>query len=436
MALHHPRYTSRLTAILTMIGVAVGLGNVWRFPYMMGSYGGSAFLAVYLLFTVTFAFPALMAEMALGRAARGGVFTAFAKVAGPRLGKVVAFLLLTTIIIAGSYYAVVIANLVFTTGYSLCIGFNPDSLDSFQSSLGDPWLQYTITLLLIVSSFFIIHRGLRRGIERISTIAVPFFLLVILYLILYTLSLPGAKEQLVAFLRPDFKAMTPTDVFAALGQSFFSVGLGGTFIIVYGSFIKNERSIPRLAMTTVFGDLGASLLVSLFLVPAILVLGMDLGSGPGLIFNTLPEMFSIMPMGRVVGSLFLTALVAVAFLSLIAAYQVPVTSFQKLDLPKLNRLQIIIGLGIIQAILSLPSCLYPELIATLDLVFGSGMQVFGSGLAVLGVAWGLGKQKLLIQIFGREEAGTMGNIVFVWLRWVVPLVLFVVLLGYIYSSIL
>jgi len=136
-----------------------------------------------------------------------------------------------------------------------------------------------------------------------------------------------------------------------------------------------------------------------------------------------------------VGSLFLLALVAVAFLSLIAAYQVPVTSFRQLAIPGVNRGHVIIVLGCIQAALSLPSCLYPELIATLDLIFGSGMQVFGSALAVLGVAWGLGKQKLLLQIFGREDAGASGRIVCVWLCWVVPLALFAVLLGYIYASV-
>jgi NSS family neurotransmitter:Na+ symporter len=418
-----------------MIGVAVGLGNVWRFPYMMGSYGGSAFLAVYLMFTVAFAFPALMAEMALGRAARGGVFVAFTKAAGPRLGKAIAVILLTTVIIAGSYYAVVIANLAYTAAFSLFIGFKHENLTEFESSLSNPWLQYAITMGLIFTSFYVIHRGLRKGIERISTIVVPFFLLVILYLIVYTLNLPGAFDQLIAFLRPDFSVMTPTDVFAALGQSFFSVGLGGTFIVVYGSFIKDKRSIPRLAITTVFGDLGASLLVSLFLVPAILVLGMDIGSGPGLIFNTLPRMFSVMPMGRVVGSLFLLALVAVAFLSLIAAYQVPVTSFQQLIIPGITRNHIIIGLALIQAGLSLPSCIYPELIGILDLIFGSGMQVFGSALAVIGVVWGLGKEKLLFQLFGHAKHGTIGMITFRWLRYVVPVVLFAVLVGYIYSSV-
>jgi len=418
-----------------MIGIAVGLGNVWRFPYMMGSYGGSAFLAVYLVFTVLFAFPALMAEMALGRAVRGGVIVAFTKVAGPRLGRGIALLLLTTIIIAGSYYVVVIANLVFTTAYSLFIGFSPGHLDSFQSILADPWLQYGISLVLIISCFYVIHRGLRKGIERISTVVVPFFLMAILYLIVYTLNLPGTWEYLLVFLRPDFSAMTPTDVFAALGQSFFSVGLGGTFIVVYGSFINENRSIPRLAMTTVLGDVGASVLVSLFLVPTILVLGMDIDAGPGLIFNTLPEMFSVMPMGRVVGSLFLVALTAVAFLSLVAAYQVPATSFQQLRLPKVKNGYVLIFLAVIQAILCLPSCLYPELIATLDLIFGSGMQVFGSALAVMGMAWGLGKQKLLGQIFGSQDPGMPGKIVFGWLRWVVPLTLFAVLTGYIYSSI-
>jgi len=162
---------------------------------------------------------------------------------------------------------------------------------------------------------------------------------------------------------------------------------------------------------------------------------MDIGAGPGLIFNTLPEMFSVMPMGRVVGSLFLVALTAVAFLSLVAAYQVPATSFQQLRLPKVKNGYVLIFLAVLQAILSLPSCLYPELIATLDLIFGSGMQVFGSALAVLGLAFGLGKKTVFLQIFSREDPGVMGKLVLGWLRWAIPLVLFSVLLGYVYTSI-
>ncbi len=427
-------YTSRLTTILTLIGVAVGLGNVWRFPYMMGSYGGSAFLAVYLIFTILFAVPALMAEMAFGKATRGGTLVAFKTAFGETWGKIVGYLLLFGVLIAGSYYAVVVANVVFTAGFSIFNGFQTENLQNYNSLLGNGWLQYGINLLLISATLLVIHRGLQKGIEWVSKIAVPFFLITILGLIFYTLSLPGAIAHLQEFLKPNFSALTPTQLFAALGQSFFSVGLGGTFMLVYGSYIKDNESIPKIVVSTVFGDVAASLLASLFLVPTILVFGLDMASGPGLIFATLPKLFSQMPFGWLVGSLFLTALSAVAFLSLTAAYQVLIGSVDREVFPKIKRSRIILGLFVLQAILTLPSSLYPGLIGILDLVFGSGMGVFGSALAILGITWGLGKTKTLNQIFGDEDSSAFRNFTFLWIRWAVPALLLAVLSGYIYSK--
>ena len=250
------QFTSRLTTILTLIGVAVGLGNVWRFPYMMGSYGGSAFLAVYLVFTFMFAIPALMAEMAFGRASRGGTLIAFTNAFGGRWGRMIGYLLLIGVLIAGSYYAVVVANVFFTAGFSIFFGFEAGRSAGFNSYLANGWLQYALNLILIAGALFVVQRGLQRGIEWVSRAVVPFFLVTILGLIFYSLSLPGAVIRLMDFLRPDFGALTSTQLFAALGQSFFSVGLGGTFMLVYGSYIKENESIPKIAIFTCFGDVG------------------------------------------------------------------------------------------------------------------------------------------------------------------------------------
>ena len=428
-------YSSRLAAILTLIGVAVGLGNVWRFPYMMGKYGGSAFFAVYLLFMLLFAVPALMAEIALGREGGGGIMAAFRKATGKKLGTFAGILLMTTLLISSSYYAVVVGNVLFTTVFSLYRGFTKTTIPEFQSQLSNGWLQYGITLLLIAAALFVVYKGLKNGIEVVSKIVVPFFALVIVYLIVNALSFPGAFQKLGEFLRPDFSAMTAEYVFAALGQSFFSVGLGGTFMVAYGSYLKRDESISKIAVATSMGDLGASLLASLFLIPTILVFGLDIGSGPGLIFATLPELFSQMPTGRIAGSLFLAALFAIAFLSVVAAYEVIVGGIFGSIFKKAKKYQIILAVGGLMTILTLPTNLYPELIGILDLVFGSGMQVFGSVLAVLGITWGLGKSKTLNEIFDDEEAKGSRVFVFIWLKWVVPFVLLSVLIGYVYSVI-
>lgn len=429
-----PQYTSGLTTILTMVGVAVGLGNVWRFPYMMGSYGGSAFLAVYLVFTILFAFPALMAEMSLGRMSRKGTLDAFRIIFGKAAGSVVGYLLLIVITIAGSYYAVVVANVFFTTAYSVILGFGPSKNDNFHLLLSNSWLQYLLTLVLIISCLYIIQKGLVKGIEWLSKIVMPFFVLALIYMIFHALTLPGALDQFAAFLKPDLALLHSTEVFAALGQAFFSVGLGGTFVVVYSGFMKEKESIPKMALFTGLGDVGASLLVSLFLVPSILVFGLDMASGPGLIFNTFPQLFGTMPGGRLVGSLFLLALSLVAFLSLIAAYQVPFVSIRN-EKPDLNPKRILVLIGLAQAVLALPSSFSPNLIGTLDLIFGSGMQVFGSVLCILGLTWGLKKSKVITEMFNTGTSSGTQSMVFIWIKWVIPTALVAVLLGYIYDSI-
>lgn len=427
-------YTSTATTLFTMIGVAVGLGNVWRFPYMMGSYGGSAFLVVYLIFTIVFAYPALMAEMVLGRMSRKGTLDALRMAFGNQYGSWIGMLLLSVVTIAGSYYAVVVANVIYTTAFSASIGFQPATIKNYEAGLSNAWLQYTITLLLIFTCLFVIQKGLTKGIEWVSKIIMPFFIVAVLYMIVHSLTLPGATEKLVLFLRPQWQKLHVTELFAALGQAFFSVGLGGTFVVVYSSYIKQEQSISKLSLLTGLGDVGASLLVSLFLVPSMLVFELDMASGPGLIFNMFPQLFGTMPGGRFVGTLFLLALSLVAFLSLIAAYQVTYVSVSY-EKPAVPKLRILVILGLTQAVLAFPSNLYPDLIGTLDLIFGSGMQVLGSVLCVIGLSWGLTKQQFMANLFTTQSDSTRHRITYLWIKWVIPITLLLVLVGYIYESI-
>lgn len=425
------QYSSQWGGILTMIGVAVGLGNVWRFPYMMGTYGGSAFLFIYLIFTLLLAFPALLTEMSLGKTITTGTVKAYQWLYGNRIGKLIGYLLITVVTIAGSYYAVVVANVLFSASFSMVKGFSAETNDHYQNLLGNEFLQYGFTVFLIVTSLWVSYRGIKKGIEKISKIIMPFFFLAILYMIIHAWMLPGALNKVKQFLSPDFSAIGSAEIFAALGQAFFSIGLGGTFVVVYASFIKNKKDIPKIAILSSLGDLGSSILVSLFLIPSILVLGLKMDAGPSLIFNTLPELFTILPGGRWIGPLFLLALTLVAFLSLIAAFQVVITSLSGL---KISRKKLFICFGILQILLTFPSAFFPQIIGFLDMLFGSGMQVFGSMLAVIGMWWGIKKGFHLHELFAKPESRFARLSVF-WLRWIVPGTLLAVLIGYIYDSI-
>ena len=428
-----PVFSSRAAVLLTMIGVSVGLGNVWRFPYMMGQYGGSAFLLVYLLLTLAFAIPALMAEWALGRATRSGPVGAFSRAFGPAVGRTIGLILLITILVADSYYVVVIANIVYAAGFTLFRGFDGLAMTDYRAGLQNGALQYVLALALMLASLYVIHRGLRRGIEVVSRWIVPFFLVVIVWLVISAFRLDGAMVRVAEFLRPDFSAMGARELFAALGQSFFSIGLGGTFMLMYGSYLGDKGGLGADAVLTAFGDTAAALLAALFIVPTVLVFGLDLGTGPGLVLETLPQLFQNLSGGRLLGGLFLLALAMVAFLSNIAALEVLVGGAADFGGAAANRTRVIPVVALVQAPLIAISAFRPEMIAILDLIFGSGMQVAGSLMALLALTWGLGKRETIRQVFSHEDA-RFQSFYFHWVRWVVPGALLTILLLYLRSA--
>ncbi|PCH92310.1 MAG: hypothetical protein COB85_08355 [Bacteroidetes bacterium] len=423
-------FSSKIGSLLAIIGVAIGLGNVWRFPYMMGQYGGSAFLFIYLIFILLFAIPALTGEFALGRFTRSGPVGAFGKAFGPKFGKPFAFFIATSIFIANSYYLLIIANIGYLAFHSGFYGFDTPTSGN-GAGLDNHLLQYLISIILLISCLGVIYMGLRKGIERLSMAIVPFFGIVMIYLLYRALNLPGAIEHLMDFIQPNFSSLTAKNVFAAMGQAFFTLSLGGTMMIAYGSYVRDDTNLPSLAASTSLGDLIAALLAALFIVPTILVYNLDMEQGPTLLFSTIPHIFSQMPNGRVLGTLFLLALLLVSFLSSLAVLQLYVRMI--FENSKLGFTLCLILVGIAQAILIIPSAFNPSIISTLDLIFGSGMQMLGSCLAIIALCWGLGKGIVMAQMFtGKQHL--FQQMYFQWLKWIVPAALVGTLILYLYDS--
>jgi len=417
-----------------MVGISVGLGNVWRFPYMMGEYGGSAFLFIYLIFTILFAVPAVMAEWALGRETRQGPIGAFTAMWGKNTGLFIGCMLLLTVLVAESYYTFVIANIGFTTIFSAANGFDSTSIPIFNKSLNNPYLQYAICVVLLYLSYIVITRGLKKGMESISKLFVPFFIIVMLFLIIFALNLDGTYKNLIQFLKPNFSDLTSTHIFAALGQSFFSLGLGGTFLVVFGSYLRADENLTKSSIFVAFGDVGAAIMAGLFIVPTVLALNLDMSQGPGLLFATLPELFQRLPYGQIIGSLFLFALFAVTFISSLAAIEVLLAGIGDSILKNLSRKQLTLIITIAISIVLIPIALDPSIIGTLDLIFGSGMQVLGSLLAILAIAWGQKRTKMLKSVFG-DQTKSWHILYYYWVKFCLPAVLLSVFIGYIISKI-
>lgn len=418
------QFNSPLTAFFAMAGAAIGLGNVWRFPYMMGQYGGTAFLMVYMAFVILIAIPALMAEWSLGRESRGGTITAFSRTLGPRWGRGIGYALILGMFCSSSYYIVIIANVGYTAAYSTLVGF--EDHQHFETGLFSGGLQYGLSILLLAAILGVSYCGVKRGIERVSNIFVPVFFMVVIYLIYSTFQLEGSVDKMAEYLRPDFSQLGMGSIFAALGQAAFSVGLGGTIMVIYGSYLSPKARLMPTAISMAAADTGAAFMVSLFIFPTLLVFGVAADAGPTLIFQTLPHLFGQMDGGRVLGSFFLLALFLVAFLSGLAALEVVVGSLAD-DAVKngLTRGRAIALVGTVEVLLMAWPAFKPDIIGTLDMIFGSGMLAAGSALAVIALTRCLKPDTVINQLGESPIAGLM----YQWLRWVVPAVFLLIIAG-------
>ena len=428
------RFSTFLTSLMATAGLAIGIGNVWRFPYMMGSHGGSAFLVLFIVCIAFLSLPALMAEWALARHTRQGTIGAFTATFGPVYGRITGYALLFCITIAGSYYLVVIGNVFYSGYFSVIHGFSEATAPAFKAGLVDNYLQLFLALFVLLTSAFIIQRGVKRGIEFVSNLFVPFFFLVSFYLVYEVLSLPGATAHLSRFLQVDFSRIGFTEVFAAMGQAYFSIGLGATLTLIYGSYLRDDIKLPKLALMTCVSDTGAALLAALYLIPALLVFGMDLTAGPTLLFETLPGLFGILPGGRLFGSLMLIALFLVTLLSYVAVLEAVVGGLLgDADVVRFSKTGLLYALVVIQALLAVFFTFNPENIAIADLLFGSAGLMIGGCLALLALAWGIGRADTVRQVFGTRHT-LVTSIYFFWIKWIAPGILILVLLGTLYET--
>ncbi|HKJ18453.1 MAG TPA: sodium-dependent transporter [Xanthomonadales bacterium] len=423
-----PQFSSRFATLLAMAAFAVGVANVWRFPYMMGQNGGSAFLIIYLVFVIVLAVPVLTSEWGLGRGTGSGPIGAYKAAFGTRFGLPLGFFLVLVVFTALTYYNIVVGNVIYSAVFALWHGFDGQGIVEYQKGLANNRMQFMYAIGLTVVSLWIVQRGLRRGIEKANFIIMPLFGIIVLYMVGVALTLDGAIEELKQFMRPDFSQAGPGVWFAAMGQACFSVGISGCIGVLYGSYLREQETLVPSAAATGLIDTGAAVLASLFVVPAVLVFGLDLAAGPPLLFNTLPRLFEVMPGGRLLGGPFLAAWALVAILTIVAAFEATIGALHDHFSDKLSRRGWTLVVGVAMIVAMAPVAYNPQIIGTLDLVVGSGLFMLGSMMAVIAFGWGLGKAAVKAQVaLGLGERAV--SIVTFWIRWVVPVVLFAILAG-------
>lgn len=416
-------FTSNFGLLMTMIGVAVGLGAVWRFPYMVGKFGGAAFVLFYLAVVLFVCIPALMAEWMLGRYTRRGTLGAFAKGGFPG-GKYVGAFLFFIVFCATGYYS----NAVGWVGFhAFSEGLKAFGLDLHAGDILPPQvgfvlksflLQLMMTALVICSCAVVLIKGLRKGIEKASKWIVPALFSILALLILRSVTLPGASEGLkwyIGGLR--FSQLTPSVMAAAMGMAFFSMSLGGTFMVIYGSYLEKKSDILKNALFTGIGASLAGLMAGFAIFPAVFALGLKPDSGPGLIFKTLPDTFSLMPAGWIFGLLFFAGLFGAAFLSDIAAFEVLIGGL--VDNTGLSRKKAVLIACSIVFVFAVPPMINYRIFIPWDLTFGSGMQALGSLLAVITAGWCIKRAGALRELSeGRRKPFPV--FLYWWLRLGIP----------------
>lgn len=436
---HRETFGSRFGTIMTMIGVAVGLGNVWRFPYMVGRFGGAAFVLFYVLVAVVIGVPALMAEYALGRHTRRGTVGAFAAGGFP-FGRQVGWFFFCVVIAATGYYSAVIGWVLYhalgqgaqALGLSLdaALILPPDHGFVAKSFL----LQLACTAAVILACALVLVKGLRAGIERASTIIMPVLFLILVVLVVRSLTLPGAGEGVRWFiLEFRWADLTPSVMVAAIGHMVFSLSLGGTFMVVYGSYLGERENVARPAIWTVIGDTGTSLLAGLAIIPAVFALHLEPTQGPGLLFSTLPQVFAAIPLGWFFGLLFFAGLFGAGYLSDVAAFEVLVAGLT--DNTRLTRKRAVWVMAAAVFLIAIPPTINNAIFVPWDLTFGSGMQTLGALLAVLTVGWCMQRSTALAALSALGERPVPAWLYY-WIRFGIPAGILTVGIWWMLSSVL
>ena len=329
MAQKRENFASGNSAIMAMAGSAIGLGNIWRFPYMVGQNGGAAFVIIYLLSCLFIAVPILLSETIIGRTAQSGTFGAMEKLAPGTKWKWLGLLTVISPFIVLSYYSVVGGWSIGYLCQSVGCGFDPGVNDRFGSFISSTWGPLACFALFLALTAVIVSAGIKSGIERFNKISLPVLMVLIMAIAVYSVTLPGANEGVRYLVRPDFSVISGRTFAYALGQAFFSLSLGVGTILTYSSYMKKDESLLRSGIGTAGFDLLFALIAGFAIMPAVFAAGIEPGAGPGLIFDTLPYIFGTMGataplLSRIVSILFFLTVVVAALTSSISMYEVGV----------------------------------------------------------------------------------------------------------------
>ena len=359
MSSERSSFTGKIGFVLAAAGSAVGLGNIWRFPYLAAKYGGGIFLLVYVILSVTFGFSLMVAEIAIGRKTQLSAIGAFRALdrrftfIGP-LASVVPIIILPYYSVIGGWVMKYIFGFVMGDGVAMA---QDQYFTEYISKTGEPIVWFALFILLTT---VIVFFGVNKGIEKVSKIMMPILVILTIGIVIYTIAtMDGAWEGVIYYIKPDFSHFSMMTIVAAMGQLFYSMSLAMGIMITFGSYMKKEISIEKSTHQIEIFDMGIAFLAGLMIIPAVFAFsGGDqsaLGQGPGLMFVTLPKIFDTMPGGAVIGAAFFIMVFFAALTSAISLMETVVSIF--MDKMRLGRRVCCLAVCAGSLLLGLPSTL-------------------------------------------------------------------------------
>ena len=436
------QWSSKVGFIFAAAGSAIGLGNIWRFPYVVGENGGAAFVLMYIVFVIAIGLPYMFAELALGRFSKKNPVGAIEAIKPNSAWKWVGTLGVLTGVGILSFYGV-IAGWTFGYIFKTATG----NVGEFSQFVSNPWIEILLFAFFMILTTLIVYGGVEGGIERWSKILMPILLVLLIGLIIYSNTLEGAERGLSFYLQPDFSKITGKSMLAALGQAFFSLSLGMGLMITYGSYVAKNDDIVTSAFYIGLFDTLIAFMAGLIIFPALFAMGQSPAAGPSLVFVVFPKLFIQMPGGMIVGTFFFILLTVAALTSTISLLEVPVAYL--VDEKKANRKKIVWMVAAFTFLVGIPSALSQgsssfltdfgllpvrltsaDFLSHMSFIFGDFSLAFGALLLSIFVGWIWGAPKAAdeLQIGSGFFAKTRDIWIFM-IRYFIPLIIFLILLN-------
>lgn len=416
------QFTGRLAVVLAMAGSAIGLGNIWRFPYLVGQNGGAAFILVYIVACALLAIPVFLSECVIGRRSGSSTFGAMRKLAPGSNYRWAGLVTVITPVLLLSFYSVVGGWSVDYLLKACTLRFTQDSTGVFESLLSSTWEPIFMHTAFMVGTAIVILLGVKKGIERFTKITMPLLFILIIIIVVFGLTLPGAGKGVEYLIRPDFSKITPSVITSAMGQAFFSMSLGVGTILTYASYVSKDENLMVSAGGTAFFDLLFALLAGFAVMPAVFAAGIQPGQGPGLLFDTLPYIFSQMTpwVGAVISILFFLSVLVAALTSSISLLEVGVAYL--VEEKGVSRTKATIGLGALVWAIGVACSLSGGFFDFLDHLCSDWLMPFGGLLFAMFVGWKMSKADVRDELTnGGTRNRALFNVVYFLIRYIAPI---------------